>query len=204
MAGWRTSSWYAGSYYNSTWYGGTGGGGASTATGGGTSVNLGLPPGWREITEKELRSSARRADARRRAKEDGERRKRAKSDPAKTPAPDPVVPAPAPSAEVDRLVDAVTGSHVADDIGARTRGDALAAALARARETAELAATERRAVVGKLVRRVVAFPSSRRTGIMARNGVRKAAPRIMEREEERRCEVHVDRRACVSTLTRLV
>lgn len=196
-----SSSYFSAGYFSAAYWSGVSGAAAVASTGGGTPTYL--PAGWREITEKELRSSARRADARRRAKEDGERRRRAKSDPAKTPAPDPVVPAPAPSAEVDRLVDAVTAPQI-DDIGARTREDALAQALARARETAELTATERRITVGKLARRVIAFPLSRRTGIMARNGVRKAAPRVMEREEERRSEVHVDRRASVSTLTRLV
>lgn len=155
MGAWHKSSWYGSSWYDSTWYGGTGGGGASTAsTGGGTSIDLSLPTGWREVTEKELRASARAGHVRRREARMAWLREGLRSPaPAKTPdatrAPERVQ-----SPDVARLAESVL-------VGKDGPVDALTRMLARfdadrsaereraAREAGELNDTARRATLGK-------------------------------------------------------
>lgn len=202
-----SSAYFSAGYFSSAYWSGVSGAAVVASTGGGNAIDLGLPGGWREITDAEIRSSERRA----RAREEAKRRKRRKVAPTKPAETAPAAPAATtpivapPSPEVDRLIDAIANPDPFADLGKETREQALADALARARATAELLATERRVVVGKASRRsVVLGTRSMRALAVAREVTQKAAPRVMVREEERRCEASTDRRSVVSTLTRLL
>lgn len=199
-----SSAYFSVGFFSSAYWSGVGGAVAVASTGGGNAIDIGLPGGWREITDAEIRSSERRA----RAREEAKRRRRRKVAPTKPVEIAPVaaspVVTPTPS-EVDRLIDAVANPDPFADLGKGTRDKALADALARARAAAELVATERRVTVGKVLRRSVVHGSrSMRASAGMREVTRKAAPRVMVREEERRCEASTDRRSVVSTLTRLL